>query len=133
MPNKNYPRGYGDLKYYWELHCQKMKAKGETYVTYPAFINRLRKMELKDAIEYPRVDSQVRHRMYNRTPIQDNIRRIQVLKDEDIQILTFEEIEKAESFTKDPHLPPNTVITMAKYNMKPKKSWWSRFLDLFRR
>ena len=89
-------------------------------------------MNLHDAIEYPRVDNQVRHRMYNRTPIQDNIRRVQVLKDENIQILTFEEIEKAESFTKDLHLPPNTVITMAKYNMKPKKSWWSRFISLFK-
>lgn len=96
MPNTNYPRGYGDLKYYWRLHCQKMKAKGETYVTYPAFVNRLRKMELKDAIEYPRVDSQVRHRMYNRTPIQDNIRRTQTLKENNIQILDLDDLIKLE-------------------------------------
>ena len=96
MPNTNYPRGYGDLKYYWELHCQKMKAKGKTYVTYPAFINRLRKMELKDAIEYPRVDSQVRHRMYNRTPIQDNIRRTQTLKEHNIQILGLDHLMQVE-------------------------------------
>ena len=127
MPNKNYPRGYGDLKYYWKLHCQKMKAKGETYVTYPAFINRLRKMELKDAIEYPRVDSQVRHRMYNRTPIQDNIRRMQTLKANNIQILGLDhlmQVEMKELKTKW----KNKVVFC-----KPKKSLWNRFLDLFRR
>ena len=127
MPNTNYPRGYGDLKYYWRLHCQKMKAKGETYVTYPAFVNRLRKMELKDAIEYPRVDSQVRHRMYNRTPIQDNIRRTQTLKENNIQILDLDDLIKLEMKELKTKWKNKVVFC------KPKKSLWNRFLDLFRR
>lgn len=118
MPNYDYPRGYGDLKYYHKLHCIKMKAIGKIPVTYPAFVNRLKKMELKDAIEYPRVESQVRHRMYNRTPIQDNIRRIQVLKHENVQIYL-----------------PHKQKRMPKYNMKPNrlKNLRFRFISLFKR
>ena len=125
MPNYDYPRGYGDLKYYHKLHCIKMKAIGKIPVTYPAFVNRLKKMELKDAIEYPRVESQVRHRMYNRTPIQDNVRRMQTLKENNVQILDLDELDKILFPKQKP---------MAKYNMKPKKkSIRARFISLFKR
>ena len=48
-------------------------------------------MTLHDAIYYPRVESHVTKP--KQTPIQDNLRRIQTLKENNIQILTFEEIE----------------------------------------
>ena len=127
MPNTNYPRGYGDLKYYWKLHCRKMIAKGDTPVSYPAFVNRLRRMELRDAIEYPRVESQVRHRMYNRTPIQDNVRRTQVLKENNIKVLDLDHLMKLEMKELKTKWKNKVVFC------KPKKNLWNRFLDLFRR
>lgn len=130
MPNTNYPRGYGDLKYYWRLHCIKMKAKGDTPVTYPAFINRLKKMELKDAIEYPRVESQVRHRMYNRTPIQDNIRRLQTLKENNVKILDLDELERIEH--KNAKKQTKQTKTEKTEEIRPKQSLLDRFISLFR-
>ena len=77
-------------------------------------------MNLHDAIYTPRVEYNVRDQ--KRTPtIQDNIRRRKKLNEENIMILDFDEMEKLEI------LPP-TEKKMARYNMKPKKSLWRRFI-----
>ena len=82
-------------------------------------------MSLHDAIYKPRAEHQVRDR--KKTPtIQDAIRRRQVLNEENLMILDFDEMEKLEI------LPPKPK-KMAKYNMKPKKkSLWKRFISLFK-
>lgn len=81
-------------------------------------------MNLHDAINYPRVDYQAK-RDKSKTPIQDNIRRMQVCKENNIQILNFEQIDRV--------LFPN-YKPMARYNMKPKKkSIRARFISLFKR
>ena len=82
-------------------------------------------MNLHDAIYKPRADQYVRDN--KKTPtIQDAIRRRQVLNDENVMILDFDEMEKAEI------LPPKKK-PMARYNMKPKKkNLWKRFISLFK-
>lgn len=51
-------------------------------------------MSLYDAIYMPRVEYQVRDT--NKTPIQDKIRRKQINKEENIQILDLDELTKLE-------------------------------------
>ena len=81
-------------------------------------------MNLHDAIYMPRVEYQVRDKKQYPT-IQDNIRRRQVLNDENVMILDFDEMEK--------YLTPNQKEEMARYNMKPKKkNLWKRFISLFK-
>ena len=53
-------------------------------------MNRLKKMNLHDAIYTPRVESQVRDT--NKTPIQDAVRRKQINKEENIQILDLDHL-----------------------------------------
>lgn len=80
-------------------------------------------MSLHDAIHKDRVEYNVRDSK-PKTPIQDAIRRRQINKEENIQILTFEEIEKVEEMS----LPKNRI------NMKPqKKSFRSRFKSFFKK
>lgn len=74
-----------DIKYYYQIHYQRQKALGNTPLSYSAFVNRLKKMNLHDAIYTPRAEFQVRDT--NKTPIQDFIRRRQINKEENIQIL----------------------------------------------
>lgn len=70
-------------------------------------------MNLYDAIYMPRVEYQVRDT--NKTPIQDAVRRKQINKEENIQILDFEAIEKV-LFTK--RTPMVNTIKMP----KPRKT-----------
>ena len=80
-------------------------------------------MTLHDAIYMPRVEYNVRCRkMYPTT--EDNYRRRQMLNEENVQILDFEQIDKV--------LFKKRQYKMAKYNMKPKKSLWKRFISLFK-
>lgn len=83
-----------DIKYYYQIHCQKQKALGNTPLSYSAFMNRLKRMNLHDAIYTPRVEYQVR--AVNKTPIQDLIRRRQINDEENIQILDFKCMEMIE-------------------------------------
>lgn len=83
-----------DKKYYYQIHCSRQKAQGNTPLSYPAFVNRLKKMNLHDAIYTPRVESQVRDT--NKTPIQDAVRRKQINKEENIQILDLDHLRKLE-------------------------------------
>ena len=56
--------------------------------------------------------------MRPKTPIQDNIRRVQTLKEENIPYLDLEELER---------------LGIAEIRMpKPKKSLWRRFISLFK-
>ena len=105
-----------DLKYYYQIHCQRQKALGNTPVSYSNFIGRTKKMSLYDAIYMPRVEYQVRDT--NKTPIQDSIRRRQINKEENIQILDLDNLMKVEKRT---WTPP-----------KPKKTLWKRFISLFK-
>ena len=79
-----------DLKYYYQIHCQRQKALGNTPISYSNFVNRLKKMNLHDAIYTPRVERQVRDT--NKTPIQDAVRRRQINKEENIQILDLDHL-----------------------------------------
>jgi len=79
-----------DLKYYYQIHCQKQKAKGNTPVSYSNFVNRLKKLNLHDAIYKPRVDFQVRDA--DKYPIQDAVRRRTINRLENIQILDLDDL-----------------------------------------
>ena len=73
-------------------------------------------MNLHDAIYMPRAEFQVRDT--NKTTIQDRIRRKQINKSENIQILDLDNLMKVEKRT---WTPP-----------KPKKTLWQRFISLFK-
>jgi hypothetical protein len=75
-------------------------------------------MNLHDAIYTPRVESQVRYT--DKTPIQDAIRRKQINKEENIQILDLDNLRKLEM---------SNTIKMP----KPRKKWYIRILDFFKR
>jgi hypothetical protein len=108
-----------DLKYYHQIHCNKQKALWNHPVSYSNFVNRLRDwMNLHDAIYTPRAEWKVRHA--NKTPIQDAIRRKQINKEENIQILDLDYLMELEM---------KNQIKMP----KPKKSLRVRFLDFFKR
>jgi hypothetical protein len=51
-------------------------------------------MNLHDAIYYPRVEYNVKHRFENKTPIQDAVRRKQINKEQNIQILDLDDLVK---------------------------------------
>ena len=123
MPNNQLP--FGDKKFYYEIHVDKQKAQWLTPCSYSGFCYRLlHGMNLHDAIYYPRVEYNVRDRKLTPT-IQDTIRRRQVLNEENVMILDFDEMEK--------YLTPNQKEEMARYNMKPKKkNLWKRFISLFK-
>lgn len=110
-----------DLKYYYQIHCQKQRRLGNTPLSYAAFVNRLKKMNLHDAIHTPRVEYQVRDT--NKTPIQDAIRRRQINKEENIQILDLRELERIEN----KYSKKNRIQIP-----KPKRTLWDRFISLFR-
>lgn len=101
-----------------------MKAKWELPVSYTAFVHRQQIMNLHDAIETPRVESQVRD-LRSKTPIEDDIRRMQTLKENNVQILDLDELVKLE--TKAKPRKTNTIRMP-----KPKQTLLHRFLKLFR-
>lgn len=81
-------------------------------------------MSLHDAIYMPRVEYNVRDmKKIMERPIQDGVRRDQISREENIPILSFEDIDKVLFNKRDYKI-------MAHYNMKPKKSllqrviWW---------
>lgn len=124
MPNNQLP--FGDKKFYYQIHVNKQKAQWLAPCSYSGFCYRLlHGMNLHDAIYYPRVEYQVRDKKLTPT-IQDNIRRMQVLNDENVMILDFDEMEKLEI------LPPKKK-KMARYNMKPKKTLLQKFISYFKK
>lgn len=121
MTKTNFP--HGDIKYYYQIHVKKQKENWLQPVCYPNFYRRLRKWyTLHDAIYMPRVEAHVRE--YPRQPIQDWIRRVRTLREENVQILSFEEIDKV-LFPKQEE--------MARYNMKPKRTLLQKFISLFQK
>ena len=84
MTKTDFP--HGDIKFYYHIHANRQKAMWLEPVCYENFYRRLRKgMNLHDAIYSPRVEYQVRE--YPRQPIQDNIRRVKKLNEENIPII----------------------------------------------
>lgn len=85
-------------------------------------------MNLHDAIETPRAEYNVRNRE-SKTPIQDSIRRVQKLKEANIQILDLDELVSLEAVGK----PKRKVEVYTKSMIQPpKKSIWKRFTSLFK-
>lgn len=114
-----------DKKFYYWIHVNKQKANWLNPCSYSGFCYRLlHGMNLHDAIYMPRVEYQVRDKKQYPT-IQDSIRRRQMLNEENVMILDFEQIDKV--------LFNKRQYKMAKYNMKPKKkNLWKRFISLFK-
>lgn len=129
---------YWDLKYYYEIHCKRQKADGNIPLKYDQFIKRLRFMNLHDAIYTPRA-KEVKT-WESKTPVEDNIRRTQKLKEQNIQVLDFDEIDELEQKQKiEPYWESIVdIIERRKKNTnriqipKPKQSLLHRFLSLFR-
>ena len=118
-----------DLKYYYQVHCNKQKAQWLYPVTYATFSKRLKKMNLHDAIYTPRVEHQVRDRKIP-TTIEDSVRRRQINKEENIQILELNELMKVEQkYAKKPTKQTKTEKTET---IRPKQSLLDRFISLFR-
>ncbi len=101
-----------------------MRALWKRPVGYAAFTIRVKKMNLHDAIESPRVDGRGR-KIVSKTPIEDNIRRMQTLREENIQILDLDELVRIE--TKARPRKTNTIRIP-----KPKQTLLHRFFNLFR-
>lgn len=108
---------YWDIIFYYDIHCKRQQANWLNPVTYWIFCRRLKKMNLHDAIYTPRAEQQVKRKKQPPTE-QDFNRRIQELKEENVNIVTFEHMEKVEQ---NSQLEP-----------KPKQNWWNRFISLFR-
>lgn len=110
---------YWDLKYYYSIHRKRQEAQGNIPLKYDQFIKRLRVMNLHDAIYTPR-----RVGNYDRqpkTPIQDSIRRVAKLKEQNVQLLDFDEIEKLENTNLSPTLK------------QPKPTLKDRFISFLKR
>lgn len=121
-----YDYEYWDLQFYYKIHVARQKAQWEIPLKYDQFIKRLKTMNLHDAIYTPR--SKEAKPRKSKTPIQDHQRRMAKLKENNVQILTFEEMEKVEKKVFNPKDKP-----MPKYNMKPKKKTLrDRFISLFK-
>ena len=114
MPNFK----FWDLKYYYQIHCAKQKAQWLNPVSYERFTDRLKKMNLYDAIHTPRAEYQVRDvKSYRAAPIQDEVRRKQIEKEENIQVLHFDHMKKLENKIQIP---------------KPKQSLLIRFISFLK-
>lgn len=125
LNNPNYNHVYWDMKYYYNIHVQRQKMLWNIPLTYDGFIKRVKKMNLHDAI-YAQRTRPVR-RWKSPTPIQDEIRRAEKLKEENVMVVDFKELKKLEQ-----PLHPKKTKPMANYNMKPKKSLLQRFISLFK-
>lgn len=75
-------------------------------------------MNLHDAIYTPRVERQVRDT--NKTPIQDAIRRKQINKSENIQILDLDHLRKLEMNTIKMPKPRKTLLQKVREWIKKK-------------
>ena len=109
-----------DLKYYYQIHCNKQKAQGLSPVNYATFTRRLKKMNLHDAIYTPRAEYQVKHRFYDKNPIQDAIRRKQINKEENIQILDLDHLRKLEMNQIKMPKPRKTLLQKVREWIKKK-------------
>lgn len=114
-----YDYEYWDLQFYYKIHVARQKAMWENPLKYDQFIKRLKKMTLHDAIYTPR-SIEVKPRK-SKTPIQDHQRRVAKLREENVQIVTFDEMKKVETKKKNKIQMP-----------KPKRTLWDRFISLFK-
>jgi hypothetical protein len=107
------------LKYYYQIHCDRQKAQGNKPISYPTFSKRLKTLNLHDAIYTPS-RREVRPRKSN-TPIHDHIRRMENLKQNNVQVIDFSEMKKVEKPVHHNHY----------ISRKKKQSFWNRFKDFF--
>lgn len=116
-----------DIKYYYQIHCARQKALGNTPVCYERFAKRLKKMNLHDAIYTPRAEGKARDMKAKLEPtVADNYRRKQTLNDENVQYIDFHhKITVEESFKKKKR---NRIEIP-----KPKKKWYEKIIDLFKK
>ena len=75
-------------------------------------------MNLHDAIYMPRVEYQVRYA--DKTPIQDAVRRRQINKEENIQILDLDHLRKLEMNTIKMPKPRKTLLQKVREWIKKK-------------
>lgn len=122
-----YDYEYWDLQFYYKIHVARQKEQWEIPLKYDQFIKRLKKMNLHDAIYTPRA-FEVKPRK-SKTPIQDHQRRMIKLKENNVQILGFEEMKKVEQ-----KYLPRKQKKMPRYNMKPNrlKNLRFRFISFFK-
>lgn len=99
-------------------------------------------MNLHDAIYEPKVKCQVRKKEFKPTP-EDNTRRRQLLNEQNVMILDFDEIEELERRQQQEitvkqdikpilHHKPNPKMPNKIKMPKPKKTLWDRFISLFK-
>ena len=98
-------------------------------------------MNVHDAIYEPKVKCQVRKKEFKPTP-EDNTRRRQLLNEQNVMILDFDEIEELEAklrekFSEDVRpMFENKIPKPRKQNRiqipKPKQSLLDRFISLFK-
>lgn len=122
LKTPTYDYEYWDLKFYYQIHCNRQKADGNIPLKYDQFIKRLKVMNLHDAIYRPR--TYAAYDKKPKTPIQDDLRRMKKLKDENVQILSLDELTQIET----PNLRKANKIQMP----KPKQTLRHRFTSLFR-
>lgn len=117
-----------DIKYYYQIHCARQKALGNTPVCYERFAKRLKKMNLHDAIYTPRAEGMARDMKAKLEPtVADKYRRRQTLNDENVQYLDFHHtVAVEERFKKKKKKKNKTRMP------KPKPTLLDRFLSLFK-
>lgn len=126
----NYPRN--DIKFYYWIHVNRQVAMGKSFVSYPQFYRRLRDwMLLHDAIYTPRAESQVRKK--RQPKVEDNIRRSQTLKSENVQIIDLDTLRELECKPIENVLQDNPTLMVNKYNFKPKPSLRIRFISFLKK
>ena len=107
----------GDIKYYWRVHCRKMREMWEEAVTYPRFYDRLKRWwVLKKAIYTPQ---STKGRQEEKDLLRDVYRRHVV-----------------EFISGDIDISPtlDELIHMNRIQMpKPKPSFWKRLKRWFSR
>lgn len=116
---------FRDIKFYYQIHVERQKARLNKPVCYSAFTRRLKKMNLHDAIYTPRVENQARDRRFSKTPIEDSIRRSQTLKDQNIQVADLCLSQKMK-------LKPSKRVSFYKPEVripKPKKTIRQNFIS----
>ena len=122
-----------DIKYFRWIHKQKQLAMWREYVSYPQFRRRLESwMTLRDAIYTPCTLCQRRYRK-SKTPIQDSIRRRATLREENIQILDFDEMKKIEAMKHNIKFIPCDKHWHLLPPEQPKPTFRDRFISFFKK
>lgn len=125
---------YGDVKYYYQLHLNRMKAQYKIPVSYPTFLRRITKynMSLYDAIYTPWT---LRPHRKTKTPYLDNIRRTQLLKAEKVPVVDFSVFDRYERHQRniDRGYTEHKKVLLKEIERQTKPSLIDRFISFFKR